>query len=105
ACISATGRDSLRVFCRWRRRNKSWRPAGRLDGFLRRGSSFGLNSMGEAHFRIDYYLFAGCHRTGKPTAHPIRSEEHTSELQSRENLVCRLLLEKKNKINCKKFTN
>src|SRR5690606_41112873 len=28
---------------------------------------------------------------------PIRSEEHTSELQSRENLVCRLLLEKKKK--------
>src|SRR5690606_17299824 len=27
------------------------------------------------------------------------SEEHTSELQSRENLVCRLLLEKKNKKN------
>src|SRR5690606_40160247 len=29
------------------------------------------------------------HETGR------RSEEHTSELQSRENLVCRLLLEKK----------
>src|SRR5271165_7405208 len=28
-----------------------------------------------------------------------RSEEHTSELQSRENLVCRLLLEKKKKIH------
>src|SRR5436309_7292197 len=28
-----------------------------------------------------------------------RSEEHTSELQSRENLVCRLLLEKKKKQN------
>src|SRR5690606_40032365 len=27
-----------------------------------------------------------------------RSEEHTSELQSRENLVCRLLLEKKKEI-------
>src|SRR5690606_40665014 len=27
----------------------------------------------------------------------LRSEEHTSELQSRENLVCRLLLEKKKK--------
>ena len=27
----------------------------------------------------------------------IRSEEHTSELQSRQYLVCRLLLEKKNK--------
>src|SRR2546430_3497469 len=28
---------------------------------------------------------------------PARSEEHTSELQSQSNLVCRLLLEKKNK--------
>src|SRR5690606_39844299 len=27
----------------------------------------------------------------------VRSEEHTSELQSREKLVCRLLLEKKNR--------
>src|SRR6266496_5918076 len=27
--------------------------------------------------------------------HPVRSEEHTSELQSRRDLVCRLLLEKK----------
>src|SRR5690606_39897487 len=34
----------------------------------------------------------------KPAAKPApRSEEHTSELQSRENLVCRLLLEKKKK--------
>src|SRR3954463_8661370 len=30
-----------------------------------------------------------------PCALPIRSEEHTSELQSHDNLVCRLLLEKK----------
>src|SRR5437773_3474396 len=29
-----------------------------------------------------------------------RSEEHTSELQSHHDLVCRLLLEKKNKIIC-----
>src|SRR5688572_31351244 len=33
-----------------------------------------------------------------------RSEEHTSELQSQSNLVCRLLLEKK-KINTKTSTN
>src|SRR5690606_42049273 len=33
----------------------------------------------------------------------IRSEEHTSELQSRENLVCRLLLEKKKKISITYF--
>src|SRR3712207_7068094 len=30
-------------------------------------------------------------------ANPYRSEEHTSELQSRQYLVCRLLLEKKKK--------
>src|SRR5438445_3841487 len=30
-------------------------------------------------------------------AKPLRSEEHTSELQSRQYLVCRLLLEKKKK--------
>src|SRR5258708_22196229 len=29
------------------------------------------------------------------TARPVRSEEHTSELQSPDHLVCRLLLEKK----------
>src|SRR3712207_7781182 len=33
-----------------------------------------------------------CHRTQR---HAARSEEHTSELQSRQYLVCRLLLEKK----------
>src|SRR5690606_41275521 len=46
---------------------------------------------------------APCYRAsvGGPTKEisitSTRSEEHTSELQSRENLVCRLLLEKKNK--------
>src|SRR5687768_18259222 len=45
--------------------------------------------------------------SGMPTAEPSytlwrimsRSEEHTSELQSRLHLVCRLLLEKKKRIN------
>src|SRR5699024_11858918 len=32
----------------------------------------------------------------EPTTSGLRSEEHTSELQSRFDLVCRLLLEKKN---------
>src|SRR2546430_6684881 len=32
-----------------------------------------------------------------PHGHVARSEEHTSELQSQSNLVCRLLLEKKKK--------
>src|SRR2546429_3909197 len=36
---------------------------------------------------------------GSPdSSFPLRSEEHTSELQSRLHLVCRLLLEKKKKI-------
>src|SRR3712207_7709879 len=47
----------------------------------------------EEHFDIlrrkTAYLFAGCAKIGG------RSEEHTSELQSRQYLVCRLLLEKK----------
>src|SRR5437870_8362277 len=33
----------------------------------------------------------------KPISSSVRSEEHTSELQSRGHLVCRLLLEKKKK--------
>src|SRR2546430_4174751 len=36
----------------------------------------------------------------KPTEVFLRSEEHTSELQSQSNLVCRLLLEKKKKHVC-----
>src|SRR5215475_15656002 len=50
-------------------------------------------------------LFRSCvtpwHRprlTGHASACRARSEEHTSELQSRENLVCRLLLEKKKNV-------
>src|SRR2546430_5762707 len=40
---------------------------------------------------------------GAPTLSPIphRSEEHTSELQSQSNLVCRLLLEKKNPLRAR----
>src|SRR5690606_37417823 len=41
-------------------------------------------------------IFVGATGTGQSTSlASMRSEEHTSELQSRENLVCRLLLEKK----------
>src|SRR5256885_12825745 len=37
--------------------------------------------------------------------HAVRSEEHTSELQSPCNLVCRLLLEKKNTIQSRDVEN
>src|SRR5690606_40518601 len=41
----------------------------------------------------------GCRRLGTALhVDAVGSEEHTSELQSRENLVCRLLLDKNNQI-------
>src|SRR5690625_5921814 len=45
-----------------------------------------------------YSLRRSSVREGRTTRRlsPLRSEEHTSELQSRGHLVCRLLLEKKN---------
>src|SRR5437660_6121382 len=42
------------------------------------------------------------HHSGAHVRCPVRSEEHTSELQSRGHLVCRLLLEKKKKQKEKK---
>src|SRR3712207_7345262 len=45
---------------------------------------------------------SGLHNAARLTfARELRSEEHTSELQSRQYLVCRLLLEKKKKIYVK----
>src|SRR3989442_11904349 len=40
------------------------------------------------------------HLSGTDSRHSARSEEHTSELQSRPHLVCRLLLEKKKFFVC-----
>src|SRR5258708_20048575 len=42
---------------------------------------------------------------GQPGRLPYRSEEHTSELQSPDHLVCRLLLEKKKKYNQQQHTS
>src|SRR3712207_8833148 len=48
---------------------------------------------GKAPSRADRFAGGSGHSTA--TAGSSRSEEHTSELQSRQYLVCRLLLEKK----------
>src|SRR5260370_20087984 len=45
----------------------------------------------------DHAILAATAWRRPPSAARIRSEEHTSELQSHLNLVCRLLLEKKKK--------
>src|SRR3712207_7495234 len=47
------------------------------------------------------YAFARPSLTAQKLRRLERSEEHTSELQSRQYLVCRLLLEKKKKHNTK----
>src|SRR5690625_6334868 len=68
--------------------NKSWEGAGNISisrnlstkaAYTGINTLIGLVSMVENGFK-----------------EPWRSEEHTSELQSRGHLVCRLLLEKKN---------
>src|SRR5215469_18093550 len=51
---------------------------------------------------IGYAIYLGF--TNLELLGPTRSEEHTSELQSRRDLVCRLLLEKKKKTK-KQFLN
>src|SRR5207302_9902582 len=47
--------------------------------------------------RIGRMFRSRCPAATETSVQFLRSEEHTSELQSRENLVCRLLLEKKKK--------
>src|SRR5690606_41231525 len=51
------------------------------------------SATARSRYAIDVGIAGDRHRIEDPA--PIRSEEHTSELQSRENLVCRLLLETK----------
>src|SRR5258708_8308001 len=52
-----------------------------------------LASLSPQENRVLALIAEGC--TNKEVEHAIRSEEHTSELQSPDHLVCRLLLEKK----------
>src|SRR5438132_6231572 len=45
------------------------------------------------------FIMFGLAKQAALTEQSMRSEEHTSELQSHSDLVCRLLLEKKKKVN------
>src|SRR5690242_21115624 len=74
-----------------------WRPWRTI---LTSGKSYEFDFYGaverrciaSAGGRCWYFVWVGCSEIYAP-----RSEEHTSELQSHVNLVCRLLLEKKKK--------
>src|SRR3712207_7636481 len=61
------------------------------DGRVLEGIDHGERLLLSRHVRR---LLAG-RMLGAPDPEQVRSEEHTSELQSRQYLVCRLLLEKK----------
>src|SRR5947208_4602027 len=75
------------------------RPCSGTTRSHRRHVSFRGNTRSEGAAQ------AACHWSGSEGANPAacstRSEEHTSELQSPDHLVCRLLLEKKNTKNTK----
>src|SRR2546430_12603538 len=57
-------------------------------------------AVGVAHIapRVSAEYLRGPHTRGLVPVERRRSEEHTSELQSQSNLVCRLLLEKKKNV-------
>src|SRR5688572_31565344 len=71
---------------RWRRSAPSPEPRVRGDAARRTGQLLVLGPARHSAQRRGGQRRRGC-----------RSEEHTSELQSQSNLVCRLLLEKKKK--------
>src|SRR5256885_7451709 len=71
------------------------RPGGGADREVR-GAQRADPSASLVHHPRCAKRQAELHRQGRGAPHP-RSEEHTSELQSPCNLVCRLLLEKKKK--------
>src|SRR2546430_12286650 len=67
------------------------------SGVLFLGYSFGLPAIVADVGSLREEIIEGATGFVFTPCDPVRSEEHTSELQSQSNLVCRLLLEKKNR--------
>src|SRR2546430_3840307 len=79
-----------------------------LEGTLlhQRADQPGQHTTREGEIQINHlYLYSEALRLSgfADVVEEERSEEHTSELQSQSNLVCRLLLEKKNKKQSNSF--
>src|SRR5690606_39668021 len=84
----------------WEGRSSQRRERSVLDIGRQRPDSAASARAARAQGQTRTEPASGASSPGSPNAtrarrRPQRSEEHTSELQSRENLVCRLLLEKK----------
>src|SRR3712207_8303680 len=78
--------DALPIWSKRPRSARSSRPRASVGCFPARAPTLASRSSGPAS------PASSAERLGQA----LRSEEHTSELQSRQYLVCRLLLEKKN---------
>src|SRR4051812_49801329 len=63
-----------------------------IEKVLKKGSTYRIYT-----FKPDYLGVGGGYYVNRDERVDYRSEEHTSELQSHVNIVCRLLLEKKKK--------
>src|SRR5687768_18156118 len=89
ALYSLSLHDALPISPRCRRRERARHHLRNASRIVDLGDPFG--ELAEHAAKVDFLerLALG---------HAARSEEHTSELQSRLHLVCRLLLEKKNTI-------
>src|SRR5690606_39507992 len=72
-------------------------PTRRSSDLLYREIRKASPPKGMLPYSVDWFMtwLPNIHATMFYSHFQFRSEEHTSELQSRENLVCRLLLEKK----------
>src|SRR5690606_41394727 len=95
--IANTHYDSLFGGTDWNAVRAEFRPLAadaKTLPALRRVLQDMLDRLGESHFGIVPREAVDALSDAQGSAVD-RSEEHTSELQSRENLVCRLLLEKK----------
>src|SRR5690606_27478397 len=98
AALTQLGCEAKQVIGRWanNRVENSHLPFRRRErAMLRFRQMKSLQKFASVHASFHNHFASERHLVDRQT----RSEEHTSELQSRENLVCRLLPEKKKTIN------
>src|SRR5207302_7690279 len=91
-CFVTAGSDTVKGAASW---DTEASPCARRATIARRVGSARAAKMESRPASEPLTIWLSMGHTGPLAQGACRSEEHTSELQSRENLVCRLLLEKK----------
>src|SRR2546427_12773648 len=95
---SETGRAGCRMTCHSGRatfNTATFHASDVRDAAGPFGCADGATRDSGSHFQANSTLMRTSTAAATPGPRGPRSEEHTSELQSQSNLVCRLLLEKK----------